>query len=154
MLLSSFSCLALEPVFYREILLPLWMPHNGRLREQHIHTIAIDIPHARIYTCLTEASFSEPFCFPLLGGISLVEQRKAVNAAAHISSREAHGSHAAAQPDPPPTRTLLHRALEHDRPRMRFSCVPRWQCPIAFCVFLVSLILAVFLSTIYLALDV
>ena len=61
------------------------MPHNGRLREQHIHAIAIDIPHARIYTCLTEASFSEPFCLPLLGGISLVEQRKAVNAAAHFS---------------------------------------------------------------------
>ena len=55
-----------------------------------------------------------------------------------------------------PTRThpTLHRALEHDRPRIRFSCVSRWQCPIAFCVFLFSLILAVFLSTIYLALDI
>ena len=95
--------LHLKPVFYREISLASWMPHNGRLREQHIHAIAIGIPLARIYLCLTEASFSEPFCLPLFGGISLVVQRKAVNAAAHISSREAHGSPAAAQPDPPPT---------------------------------------------------
>ena len=31
------------------------------------------------------------------------------------------------------THPTLHRALEHDRPRIRFSCVSRWQCPIAFC---------------------
>ena len=31
------------------------------------------------------------------------------------------------------THPTFHRALEHDRPRIRFSCVSRWQCPIAFC---------------------
>ena len=31
------------------------------------------------------------------------------------------------------THPTLHQALEHDRPRIRFSCVSRWQCPVAFC---------------------
>ena len=95
--------LHLKPVFYREILLSSWMPHNGRLREQHIHAIPLAFPTRAYIRASLRPHLVSRFVFPLFGGISLVVQRKAVNAAAHISSREAHGSPAAAQPDPPPT---------------------------------------------------